>query len=81
MILCVRVSDHVDIILKENSDQVPADRKHRQLFHDERTQIVSHPGEMNKAIASSLLWNWWVMLSALHNTLSVPPEPCMCPFE
>lgn len=34
MILCVRVSDHVDVILKENSDQVPADQKHQELFHD-----------------------------------------------
>ena len=34
VILCVRVSDHVDIILQENSDQVPADRKHQELFHD-----------------------------------------------
>ena len=34
MILCVRVSDHEDIILQENSDQVPADRKHQELFHD-----------------------------------------------
>ena len=30
----MRFGDHEDVILKENSDQVPADRKHQELFHD-----------------------------------------------